>query len=123
MTDYLNNSNKNDINRVDEQYYTFLKNIYNKNNFEQHQDFNNLFNSINNNNNNEKNNEINKNNEESKILLQTQKELNELNKERCAVIKTDHSEDFKNINNSLCIKKIFYVFIFIIILYYFVKNV
>ena len=96
-------------------------------NFEQQQDFNNFFNLINKKNNkNNENNEENKNNEideDIKILLQTKKELKELNKEKCSVIKTDHSEDFKNINNKLFVKKIFYIFILFLILCYFVKNV
>jgi hypothetical protein len=124
MTDYLNNSNKNDINRVNKQYYAFLRNIYNGKNFEQQQDINNFFNSTKNNNenNNNKNNN-NKNDDEKTILLQTKKELEELNKERCLVMKTDHSEDFKNIDNGSLIKKIFYIFILILVLYYFSKNV
>lgn len=131
MTDYLNNSNKNDINRINKQYYGFLRNIYNGKNFEQQQDFNNFFNLINKENNkeNDKENddEIEENNNEIdkdiKILLKTKRELQELNKERCSVIKTDHSEDFKNINNKLFVKKIVYICIIFLILYYFLKNV
>ena len=41
---YNNESNQNDRNRVGDEYYNFLRNIYDKNSFEQQQDFNNFLN-------------------------------------------------------------------------------
>ena len=50
-TNYTNNNDKIDINKINIQYYDFLKNLVDKNNFEQQQDINNFSNLLNNTNN------------------------------------------------------------------------
>jgi hypothetical protein len=110
---YINNrdnKDKIDINKINIQYYDFLKNLIDKNDFEQQQNLNNFSNIINYNNN--INNDTNI--RDKKILLQTKKELNELYKERCKIIKTDHREDFNNNNNKSYFKEIIYCILDII---------
>jgi hypothetical protein len=90
---YNNQSNQNDRNRVGDEYYNFLRNIYNKNSFEQQQDFNNLLNKLH-------SNEPNQKLENILIKLRTEKELKELNNQRCKVMNTYHNEEFQTINSS-----------------------
>lgn len=110
---YSNNYLKN---KIGEEYYSFLKNIYNKNSFEQQQDFNNFLNELNKIEDNKKLNDI-------LIELKTKKELEELKNEKCKIMKTYHNEEFKNIKNDKNI--VFYIMIFIIglFIYFFVKSI
>ncbi len=90
---YNNQSNQNDRNRVGDEYYNFLRNIYDKNSFEQQQDFNIFLNKLHS---NEPNQEL----ENKLIKLKTERELKELNNQRCKVMKTYHNEEFQTINSS-----------------------
>ena len=107
-TNYTNNNDKIDINKINIQYYDFLKNLVDKNNFEQQQDINNFSNLLNNTNNT--NDNINNANElDKKILSQTKKELIKLHNDRCQIIQTDHQEDFKNTNKFLSLNIINFI--------------
>lgn len=90
---YNNSSNQNDRNRVGDEYYNFLRNIYDKNSFEQQQEFNNFLNKLHS---NEPNQEL----ENMLIKLRTKRELKELNNQRCKVMNTYHNEEFQTINSS-----------------------
>ena len=90
---YNNSSNQNDRNRVGDEYYNFLRNIYDKNSFEQQQEFNNFLNKLHS---NEPNQEL----ENMLIKLRTERELKELNNQRCKVMNTYHNEEFQTINSS-----------------------
>ena len=90
---YNNSSNQNDRNRVGDEYYNFLRNIYDKNSFEQQQEFNNFLNKLHS---NEPNQEL----ENMLIKLRTERELKELNNQRCKIMNTYHNEEFQTINSS-----------------------
>ena len=90
---YKNESNQNDKKRVGDEYYNFLRNIYDKNSFEQQQDFNNFLNRL-------YSNKPNKELENLIIRLKTNQELKELNNQKCKIMKTYHNEEFQTINLS-----------------------
>lgn len=90
---YNNQSNQNDRKRVGDEYYNFLRNIYDKNSFEQQQEFNNFLNKLHS---NEPNQEL----KNMLIKLRTERELKELNNQRCKVMNTYHNEEFQTINSS-----------------------
>jgi hypothetical protein len=90
---YNNESNQNDKKRVGDEYYNFLRNIYDKNSFEQQQDFNNFLNRL-------YSNKPNKELENLIIRLKTNQELKELNNQKCKIMKTYHNEEFQTINLS-----------------------
>ena len=121
MNSYFNNqyyNNQNDRNRVGDEYYNFLRNIYDKNSFEQQQEFNNFLNKL-------YSNEPNQELENLIIQLKTDHELKELNNQRCKIIKTYHNEEFKTINSydkNLIIKLIIFLLIFFIIYKKFLKK-
>jgi len=96
MNSYFNNkyyNNQNVSNHVSSEYYNFLRNIYDKNSFEQQQDFNNLLNNLH-------SKEPNHALENMLIKLKTERELEELNNQRCKIMKTYHNEEFQTINSS-----------------------